>query len=67
MEQKKFVSDINLQQLWNIILELDKAIVESIEPHLLPMPSPEDEGKILSVKDGAWAAISLPKAEESEF
>ena len=67
MEQKKYVSDANLQQLWNIILELDQAIVAAIEPHLLPEVGPEDEDKILSVKNGAWTAITLPKAEESEF
>ena len=66
-ETKKYVSEVNLQQFWNIILELDKAIVEAIEPHLLPAVSEEDEGKYLLVRDGKWAAANLPKAEEAEF
>lgn len=74
-ETKKYVSDVNLQQLWNIILELDKAIVETLDetltqqvyPSLLPEVTADDEGKVLIVQDGAWAASSFPKAEEAKF
>jgi len=41
--------------------------VLSVMPGSLPTVTTEDNGKLLQVVDGSWAAVALPNAEEASF
>lgn len=42
-------------------------MLTNIGPQLLPIVTDEDNGKFLRVVDGAWAADTVPSAENNVF
>lgn len=46
---------------------LDKAFEEAGGTSALPEVGEEDEGKVLKVVGGSWAAAAVPSAEEASF